>query len=76
MDDYETINVYSTAPPAHIAVGRLRAEGIDARLLDENVIRTLPLGGIKLQVAKRHAPRARQILETDYSEELNSQNEE
>ncbi|HET6655725.1 MAG TPA: hypothetical protein VFH57_05720 [Gammaproteobacteria bacterium] len=70
MNDYETVAVYRTAPPAYITLGRLRAEGIKARLVDEHIVRAVALGGIKLEVAKRDVAHAKQVLETDYSSEL------
>ncbi|GAB4352492.1 MAG: hypothetical protein Kow006_17070 [Gammaproteobacteria bacterium] len=70
-----TIATFDTMPDAHIALGRLRAEGIDARLADEHLVQTdwlyaIAVGGIKLQVAESEVPRAREILATDYSGDL------
>lgn len=75
MDNYVTVATYDTTPAAHIAMGRLRAEGVDARLVDEHFVRmdwlySIALGGIKLQVPRAHARLAAQILATDYSDEL------
>jgi hypothetical protein len=58
---------------AHIALGRLQAEGIRATLADENLVQTdwlysIAVGGIKLQVADADAGRARLVLATDYSD--------
>lgn len=58
---------------AHIALGRLQAEGIPATLADENLVQTdwlysIAVGGIKLQVADADAGRARLVLATDYSD--------
>lgn len=73
--DAVTIASYDITPPAHIALGRLRAEGIPCWLADEHLVQTdwlysIALGGIKLQVERAYAERARHILATDYSAEL------
>lgn len=70
-----TIATFDTMPDAHIALGRLHAEGIEAHLADQHLVQTdwlyaIAVGGIKLQVAEEDAPRARAILATDYSGEL------
>ncbi|HET6725112.1 MAG TPA: hypothetical protein VFH85_03820 [Gammaproteobacteria bacterium] len=75
MDDYVTVETYDTTTNAHIAMGRLRAEGIKARLADEHFVTmdwlySIALGGIKLQVPRGQAQWAREILDTDYSEDL------
>ena len=62
-------------PSAHIALGRLHAEGIEAMLADENLVQTdwlysIAVGGIKLQVDRQDAQRASQILARDDSELL------
>ncbi len=62
-------------PAGRIALGRLQAEGIAAYLADENLVQTdwlynLAVGGIKLQVDARDAPRAREVLATDYSGDI------
>jgi len=72
-----TIATYDTMPDAHIAMGRLHAEGIDASLADEHLVQTdwlyaIAVGGIKVQVDERDAARAREILDTDYSQDLSA----
>ncbi|KAA3628814.1 MAG: DUF2007 domain-containing protein [Proteobacteria bacterium] len=67
-----TIATFDTMPDAHIALGRLRAEGIEAYLADEHLVQTdwlyaIAVGGIKLRVDAADADRAREILATDYS---------
>ena len=69
---------FDTMPEAHIAMGRLEAEGIEAWLADEHLVQTdwlysIAVGGIKLQVRPEQAQRAMQILDTDYSGELDEQ---
>jgi len=63
---------------AHIALGRLQAEGIPASLADENLVQTdwlySPMvGGIKLQVPLTFVTAAREILATDYSSDLDDE---
>ncbi len=62
-------------PDAHIALGRLLAEGIEARLADEHLVQTdwlysIAVGGIKLQVAEVDAERAQRILARDDSQDI------
>ncbi len=66
---------YDGMPEAHIAMGRLAAEGIESWLADEHLVQTdwlysIAVGGIKLQVATEDAAPAIKILETDYSEDI------
>jgi len=70
-----TIATFDTMPDAHIALGRLQAEGIDGCLADEHLVQTdwlyaIAVGGIKLQVDESDAARAHAILATDYSQTL------
>ena len=74
-----TIATFDNMPAAHIAKGRLEAEGISCWLKDENLGQTdwlynIAVGWIKLQVESRYVDRARAILDTDYSEDLDAQN--
>jgi hypothetical protein len=67
-----TIARYDTMPEAHIALGRLQAEGIECWLADEHLVQTdwlysIAVGGIKLQVEEHDSARARAVLDTDYS---------
>lgn len=73
--DYVTIATYDKSTDAHIAKGRLAAEGINALLFDDNMVQmdwlyAIALGGIKLRVKSTDARLARSILATDYSEVL------
>ncbi|MEJ2344832.1 MAG: DUF2007 domain-containing protein [Gammaproteobacteria bacterium] len=68
-----TVATFDNMVDAHIALGRLQAEGIPATLADENLVQTdwlysIAVGGIKLQVADADAGRARLVLATDYSD--------
>lgn len=72
MDEFVTIATYDKSIDAHIALGRLAAEGIEAQLFDEQMVQmdwlySIALGGIKLRVARSDAQAARKVLETDYS---------
>jgi len=74
----ETIATYENMVDAHIALGRLQAEGIPASLADENLVQTdwlySPMvGGIKLQVPPAFVTAAREILATDYSSDLDDE---
>lgn len=75
MDELVTVATYEKATDAHIALGRLSAEGIEAQLFDENSIQMdwlyfSALGGIKLRVSRGDEKAARTVLETDYSAAL------
>lgn len=68
-----TVATFDNMVDAHIALGRLQAEGIRASLADEHLVQTdwlysIAVGGIKLQVEPELAERARRILATDYSD--------
>ncbi|MFA9460831.1 DUF4870 domain-containing protein [Thiohalorhabdus methylotrophus] len=76
-----TIATFDNQALAHIAKGRLEAEGIPARLADDHLVQTdwlygAALGGIKIQVPEAHAARARSILAEDHSGELDLDREE
>ena len=75
MDEFVTVATYDKVTDAHIALGRLAAEGIEAQLFDENMVQmdwlyAIALGGIKLRVTRGDEKAARQVLETDYSKTL------
>ena len=75
VDEFVTVATFDKATAAHIALGRLSAEGIEAQIFDENIVQmglnTLTtFGGIKLRVNRSHEKAARQVLETDYSKTL------
>lgn len=72
MDEFVTIATYDKVVDAHIARGRLLAEGIEAQLFDEQMVQmdwlySIALGGIKLRVTRGDAKAARAVLATDYS---------
>jgi len=81
MDEFITVATYDTTTLAHIALGRLAAEGIEAVLFDENLVQmdwlySIAVGGIKLRVAQSDAAAARKVLATDYSAVLDEMDEE
>ena len=70
-----TVATFDNMPAAHIAKGRLEAEGVACWLQDEHLGQTdwlynIAVGWIKLQVATGDAERARTILATDYSGDM------
>jgi hypothetical protein len=75
MDEFVTVATYDKVTDAHIALGRLSAEGIEAQLFDVNMVQmdwlySIALGGIKLRVSRGDEKAAREVLETDYSKTL------
>ncbi len=75
MDEFVTIATFDKTTDAHIAMGRLAAEGIQAVLFDDNMVQmdwlyAIALGGIKLRVTRGDEATARRILATDYSHDL------
>lgn len=71
-DEFVTVATYDKLTDAHIALGRLAAEGIEAQLFDEQMVQmdwlyAIALGGIKLRVARGDESAALKVLETDYS---------
>ncbi len=73
MNELITIATFDLMPDAHIAMGRLQAEGVPCGLADEHLVQTdwlysIAVGGIKLQVRARDAEQARRILATDFSD--------
>jgi hypothetical protein len=70
-----TVATFDNQADAHIAKGRLEAEGLSPVLGDSHLVQTdwlysAALGGIKLQVPESEAESARRILAQDRSEEL------
>lgn len=75
LDEFVTVATYDRITDAHIALGRLAAEGIEAMLFDDQMVQmdwlySIALGGIKLRVARSKAKTAQRVLNTDYSHEL------
>ena len=70
-----TIASFDFLPQAEIARGRLLAEGIYCELADQHLVQTdwlysIAVGGIKLQVEDRDADRALEILDHDFSADV------
>jgi hypothetical protein len=70
-----TVARYSFAIEAHVARAKLESEGIPAFVADEHTITanwlySNAMGGIRLQVPNSCANTAREILATDYTELL------
>jgi len=70
-----TVATFDNQADAHIAKGRLEAEGLSPTLGDNHLVQTdwlysAALGGIKLQVPEAEAERARSLLAQDLSREL------
>lgn len=68
-----TIATFDTIIEANILMGRLKAEGIPCWLADEHLVQTDMLyspaiGGIKLQVEEHWENKAREIMNTDWSD--------
>lgn len=69
---FVVVATYDFMPSAHIALGRLQAEGIEAFLADENLVQTdwlysIAVGGIKLCVKPQDKAGAEAILSRDDS---------
>lgn len=59
-----TIRTYTISTEAYIAKGLLESEGIEAQLLNAEVVQMVPLGDIALQVVETEAELAKSILES------------
>lgn len=75
MNRLVTVATYDNAVSAHIAAGRLRADGLYCEIADEHLVQTdwlaaPAVGGIKVQVPAEHAQRAVAILARDRSDDL------
>jgi hypothetical protein len=73
--DKVTVAQFETWPDAAIARGLLESEGIEAWLMDENLVQldwlyTIAVGGIKVQVQRRDEAKARAVLAADHSAAL------
>jgi hypothetical protein len=70
-----TVATFDDAVSAHIAAGRLQADGLYCEIVDEHLVQTdwlagPAVGGIKLRVPAEHAQRALAILAQDHSGDL------
>ena len=65
---------------AHLAKGKLEAEGIPAIVLDEHLVQinfnfSQAIGGVKVQVPEAALDEAREILKADHLEKLSAADE-
>lgn len=80
MDEMKTIRLMTcdSIPEAHMIKGRLKNEGIECYLKNEESTNVLPMlnnmagGGVQIMVFERDREKAEQII----NEELNSEDEE
>ncbi len=75
-----TVATFREGYQAHLAKGKLEAEGILPIVLDEyligiNWMYSQAIGGVKLQVPEADFERALEILKEDYSKELKAIND-
>ncbi len=73
--NFVTVATFDFMPDAHIAMGRLKTEGIECHLADEHLVQTdllysIAVGGIKLQVNEDDEQKALAILAKDYSDDI------
>jgi len=71
----KTVASFREPYKAHIARGKLEAEGIPAVVLDEHLVwvnwtHSEAVGGVKVQVPEEALDRAREILNADFTGEL------
>jgi ribosomal protein S27AE len=71
----KTVASFREPHQAYIAKGRLEAEGIPSFILDEHVVQinwtySQAIGGVKVQVSETDLERAREVLKSEYQEEL------
>ena len=77
MSEFIRIAKYRTLLEAQLALGRLEAEGIPARLTDTYLAQALPgtFIDIHLMVPSGSESTARRVLTTDYSDQLDDDDE-
>lgn len=77
MSTFIRIAKYRTLMEAQLALGRLEAEGIPAHLTDTYLAQALPgtIIDIHLLVPPGSESTARRVLETDYSDQLDEDDE-
>jgi len=77
MTDFVNIATYTLLPEAQIALGRLEAEGVPAFLANAYLAQAIPgtVVRISLMVSPDNESAARRILDTDYSQDLEDDDE-
>ena len=71
----KTVAAFRDVYQAHLAKGRLEAEGIQAVIADENIVSinwaySQAVGGVKVQTHKDDFEKAKEVLKDDFQEEL------
>ncbi|MBK5269875.1 MAG: DUF2007 domain-containing protein [Bacteroidia bacterium] len=67
-DDIIVLKIFNDTLEANFAQNKLKEEGIESFLQDENVVGLNPLGGIELKIFSRDLGKAKKILsETEFS---------
>jgi hypothetical protein len=61
-DETVVLEVFNDSLTAGFAQNKLKEEGIESFLLDENVVGLNPLGGIELKIFSKDLERAKKIL--------------
>lgn len=73
----KTVASFREPYKAHLAKGKLEAEGISAVVLDEHLVQidwvlSQAIGGVKIQAPEENLDQARDILGADYIDELSA----
>lgn len=61
-DETVVLEVFNDSLTAGFAQNKLKEEGIESSLVDENVVGLNPLGGIELKIFSKDVERAKKIL--------------
>jgi hypothetical protein len=61
-DDIVVLKIFNDSLAANFAQNKLREEGINSFLVDENVVGLNPLGGIEVKIFSRDLQKAKRIL--------------
>jgi hypothetical protein len=67
-DEIVVLKIFNDSLAANFAQNKLREEGIESFLVDENVVGLNPLGGIEVKIFSKDLQKAKKILsEIKYS---------
>jgi hypothetical protein len=67
-DEIVVLEIFNDSLAANFAQNKLREEGIESFLVDENVVGLNPLGGIEVKIFSKDLQKAKKILsEIKYS---------
>ncbi len=61
-DKIVVLKIFNDSLTANFAQNKLREEGIESFLVDENVVGLNPLGGIELKIFSRDLKKSKKIL--------------